>query len=318
MWKALRAHLTPDLEKPVPRRTTVALAAILATASIGLAACGGDDGDSSSDATADITKSLKTILTSTDANAVCDLASANFMKTVFTDRATCIKASTPEPDDSPKPTDAKVSDVEVDGDKATVTLTEVGGDSDGASGTVQMIKEDGTWKVDSLGVDYLRSQLKTSLENPSGEAQKEVEQFANAETRQCFLGKMDALSDDDFRQLAYDSIADKPEPNQQFTQAFTECLASAPADSSSSSDDSSSSSSSSSGDDTSITFLRQKFEEGIEEAAKKDGASQETIDCVKTQLRDSISDDQITELVTTGGKATPELTQKVAQALGSC
>jgi hypothetical protein len=45
-----------------------------------------------------------------------------------------------------------------------VTISLIGGDLDGTSGAVEMVKEGGAWKVDEFGDDFIRSAFLASIE----------------------------------------------------------------------------------------------------------------------------------------------------------
>ena len=292
-----------------PVRFGLAIALAVAALATG---CGGDDkssdtgkgetpnGDAGSAAGGEDAQRIAAVVklgaTTKDVKAKCeDAVTDKFVKTVYGDLAGCRKAEAPKPNDDP-PKDVTVSNTRVDGDTGTVDVKFVGGDSDGASGTITVAKVGDDWKVDDLGVDLLRSQLTIGIE---GSLAKDVPQFKDKKVRACFTDALDKLSDAEFKTFAYAAIADRPQAQQQLAQALTSCLAQVPGEGGGG-----------------ISFLRQKFEEGIEKSIKRDGGSQQTVDCIKRQLRRLISDKEIQGL--TSGKATKSLTQKTAVAISTC
>jgi len=279
------------------------------TGPVGLATgCGGSDngGDSGKDAK-EMQAVLVKSLTVNDPQVECvETVTKNFVSTIYKSLATC-KTVEAKPETDPA-TGATLTDVKVDGDKATATATVKGGDTAGATGELTFAKEDGAWKVDDLGVSFLRSTLETGLSR-SKEAP-----FNNAATRTCLLDGMTKLSDSEFKAIAYDSIGGRD--NAQFLKLISGCLADT---SSSSSSTSTSTDSSAATSDENVSGLRKKFEEGITESAKADGKSQAEIDCIVKSLRGSISDDDIiAQIGKAKGDIDPKVTKATANAIIDC
>lgn len=295
-------------------------AALLAgTAALALGAgCGGDDGDSGGDDAADIEAVVAKALTTTDVEVKCvETVTEGFVSTVYGTLAQCRKAEAPEPDADPKPTGAAASDVQVDGDKATATVTVQGSDSDGAAGPISFEKVDGDWKVSDLGVGFLRSQLTTSLEKGTFDADDGP--LADAGVRTCVGQGLGALDDAAFKKLAYSAIADAA-PDANFVKVITDCAADAETDAGADADAGADrdTGATSSGDDEDVSLLRKQFESGIRQSAAADDATEEQIDCVLKELRTTISEDEIVEAVGQGENVGPELTQKAAKAIQGC
>lgn len=283
------------------RAAVVAAAGVMVLA----AGCGGDDGGSGS---AEDTKAMQAALvkslTVNDPQVECvDTVTKNFVTTVYKTLAAC-KTEEAKPEDTPA-TGATLTDVKVDGDKATGTATVKGGDTDGAAGEIEFAKEDGDWKVDGLSVAFLRSQLETGLANAKDAP------FNDPKTRTCVSQAMKGLSDEEFRTVAYDSIGGRD--NKDFLKLITGCIAT-----SGGSTDSGDSSSTTSGDGE-VSGLRKKFEEGITESAKGDGKSQAEIDCIIKSLRTSITDDDIiAQIGKDKGDIDPKVTKATANAIIDC
>lgn len=270
------------------------LIALAAAGLFGLAACGGGD----SGAEEDITSAVKRGVVGQDVKARCEeVTTKGFIKRVYGDVAQCRKAEKPEAGDRPA-TGVRVSGVKVDGERATAKVRYVGGGTDGSEGTFAFLKEDGEWRIDDLGVDLLRAQVRKALN--SGEQESAV--LKDPKVRKCagkaFLG----LPDRQFKRLAYAEISKRPSARQELARVISPCLSQAGSGSGSGS----------------ASFLRQKFEQGVTRSASKDGVPQATIDCINKGLRSSISDREIEQIAATGGKVTPELKGKATAAIRAC
>lgn len=313
------------------RRATAVAAGV--TALFFAAGCGNDSdsGGSGNDDEATIEAVAVKAVTSTDVEERCvETVTDGFVTEVFGDLATCRAAAAPEPDDEP-PTGATVADIEVDGDAATAKVTEQGGDTDGATGTLTFERDGEDWKISELGVDLLRSQLSTGL--LEGEFDSSDGPLQDETVRTCLDDGLQGLDDDEFREVAYSGIRDEEEPAPQFLRVFTECTAETGAGGSepdpgadSGTDPGSGSggtgsedSGADSGGDEELSLLRRQFESGIRESAERDGAPAEQIDCVLRATRDTISEDDIVEQVGRGAdNVDPELSQRVARAIQKC
>lgn len=260
-------------------------------AALGLLACGGGGDDEQA-----IKRAVTQAITTKDAALKCDrLATTSFVTRVYGNPAQCRTAERPSTGDEP-PTGANVSGVKIDGDSATAKLRVSGGDSDGASGTIELRKVSGDWRVDDLGVDFLRSQVRTGLANSSDD---DDEPFADPKVRDCASKAFLRLDDPQLRRIAYMAIAETDAGKTQLGKLLAPCL----------------SKPSSAGN---VSFLRRRFESGITSSARKDGMSQRTIDCINRQLRSSISDEEISKLALNGAKPTPAIKRRTAEAFGRC
>jgi len=262
-----------------PRSFISSATAIVAV--IGLVACGGD---SAKDEEPAVKRAVEQAVTTKDAKRKCEeLSTESFVKRVYGDLAQCRRAES-ETDDPP-PTGATVSAVEVEGDSATVKVRLAGGDTDGASGTLELRKESGAWRIDDLGVDFLRST--PALRDPK----------VRECTREAFL----RLSDSELRRVAYMAIADADEATEEIGKLLTPCLT---ADS---------------GGSDSVSTLRKLFESGVAQKARSEGiASPSAIACVNKGLRSTISDEEISKLAFNGSKPTPAMQRAIVQAFGRC
>lgn len=300
-------------------RTFGRTAALLAgTTALALAGCGDDGGDSAGggDDAKEIEAVVAKALTTSDVEVKCvETVTEGFVTAVYGTLAQCRKAEAPEPDDDPKPDGATASGVQVDGDKATATITVKGGDSDGAAGEISFEKVDGDWKVSDLGISFLRSQLTTGLEKGTFDASDGA--LADPEVRSCIGKGLSALDDTTLKRVAYASISDQ-DIAPEFLKVVTECTAGktqSELENGGGDDDTAKDT----GDDGEQSLLRRQFESGIRQSAKKDDATDEQIDCVLKDLRTSISEDEIVAAVGEGAdKVRPELSKKVAKAIQRC
>jgi hypothetical protein len=305
------------------RSTRRASALLAGTAALALAAgCGSDDGDGDGgDDEAAISAVITKGVTTTDVEEKCvETVTTGFVTAVYGDLATCRAAESDEDDDDPPPTGAATTDIAVDGDSATAKVTIEGSNTDGATGTITLAREDGDWKVSELGIDLLRSQLSTGFEK--GDFGPDDGPLQDAAVRGCINDGLQALDDAKFRSIAYASIAEK-DPPAEFNSVIAECISQGGADSGADSgaDDAPADDTSSgdTADDGEQSLLRRQFEEGIRESAEGDGATAEQIDCVLRETRKTISEDEIVEQVGRGAdNVAPELAQKAAAAIQKC
>ena len=265
------------------------LATIL-LAALGLLACGGDDEEQA------IERAVERAFTTKDGDLKCErLSTKSFVTRVYGELAQCRRAERADSGDSP-PTGATASDVEVDGESATVKIRLTGGDNDGASGTIDVRKQDGAWRVDDLGVDLLRAQVRASLAHadPSEPA------LRDPKVRGCVRAAFLRLDDAQLRRIGYMAIAETDEGQAQVAKLVTPCLTD------------------SGGRPGDVSALRRLFESGVAESAREDGVSRDSIACINRELRSSISDDEIAKTAVTGGKPTAAMKRGVAEAFGRC
>jgi hypothetical protein len=112
----------------------IAMALVALAASLGVSACGGGGGDDGK------VRSVVEHLRDSDAKVCSELTDA-YLKQLFKDKATCEKQA--------KASNAKnsfqIKNVKVSGDKATV-----GVQAKKDKGTVQLVKDGGTWKIEQI------------------------------------------------------------------------------------------------------------------------------------------------------------------------
>jgi|GEM_PF-6791757 len=139
---------------PTRRLSRLALTALCAVA----AGCGGEDGPSDAE---QISTAVKRVMESERVADQCEAGvSKRFVREIYETPARCRRAAAPQPGDPP-PDSAAIAATRIDGERATtaVTLTSVKGSR--AMGRVALVREGDAWKVDRLGIDFLRAVFKT-------------------------------------------------------------------------------------------------------------------------------------------------------------
>jgi hypothetical protein len=124
----------------------LAIACLLILSALALAACGSGESDESQ-----IEEAVETSATSTDPADCKKLSTQQFMEqTAQTGGAEAVKACEREASEKKGAKSASVSNVEVDGSKATADVALTGGGLDGQSLEVALVKEGDQWKLDEL------------------------------------------------------------------------------------------------------------------------------------------------------------------------
>ncbi len=126
----------------------LAVAAVLASTFVVAAGCGSDDTSSADKQqdTDDITAlvaNINQVTKDRDAQGFCALMQPTGVTEVFNTQSQCVKeTATILKQDRPKDPELKIDDIQIDGDKATVTL------SNNAGGApIDLVKEGGRWYV---------------------------------------------------------------------------------------------------------------------------------------------------------------------------
>jgi ABC-type glycerol-3-phosphate transport system substrate-binding protein len=126
------------------------LPGLLLTVALGLAlaACGGG-GESSEDK---ISSTIETAATSTDPAVCNETQTLNFMEQTTGSSGREAEKQCEEQAESGEnnPDSVKVSEVEVEGEKATANAEFKGGNFDGQTLTLALVEEEGEWKLDEL------------------------------------------------------------------------------------------------------------------------------------------------------------------------
>ncbi|MDX6692191.1 MAG: hypothetical protein QOG15_3648 [Solirubrobacteraceae bacterium] len=280
---------------------------------LGLVACGDDGGGSATgpgtgtsgtagaaatagDDKAQIARAIKLAFTTQNGNVSCkQLGTKAFVARVYGTLAHCLAVEAKNSDKPPD--DVRVSNINATGDTGSAHTQFVGGDADGTAGTVDMRKESGNWRVDDLGADLLRSVLTIGLSSEL----KGDKTFRKPVVRGCVTKAITDLPDAQLKQFAYDAMGDK-KGDSALAKLVAPCLTKP----------------GSGGGSSNRSFVREKFEQGIEQTLSSSGVPRTTITCIEKKLRTSISDADLGKLSTSGGKTTPALQKAVVAALVAC
>jgi hypothetical protein len=122
------------------------LPCLLIVSALALAACGSGNSDESQ-----IEEAVETSATSTDPADCTKLATQRFVEqTTQSEGAEALKTCEKEASEESGATAADVSNVEVDGSKATADVALTGGGLDGQGVNVALVKEGDQWKLDEI------------------------------------------------------------------------------------------------------------------------------------------------------------------------
>jgi hypothetical protein len=193
------------------RSSIALLLAVLAC--FGLAACGGGgsgggdtsgDGGRITDAGPSVEEEVKVAALAAvengDAASFCRTqASKAYLRTVYGgDAKDCAKSEGTVPKHPPK-AEAGMAKVEPDQRHATVTVSLEGGDLDGTTGEIEMVKEGDGWKVDEFDDDFIRSAFLASVETVDEGA------LSTPGMKACFSRQVKGLPAATVRELTYAS-----------------------------------------------------------------------------------------------------------------
>ena len=130
---------------------------------LGLVACGG--GESDEDKIAEV---LETSVTSADPADCEELATQEFLEQTELEEGTAAVESCEESaeDTSDDPDSVEVSAVEIDGSSASANVAFSGSSFDGQTLTVDLVEEDGDWKLNEITgfAEFDQEQLASSFE----------------------------------------------------------------------------------------------------------------------------------------------------------
>jgi hypothetical protein len=262
------------------------LAVLLVVLLAALAGCGDDD-DGGGDEEA-IREVIVASLTTDEPETDCrERLSEGFVARTYGDRAACVRIQG-EDEDGPDATAVDTPSIEVDGDAATATIEVTGGRTEGVEGELGLVREDGDWRVDELSVPLLRSLVELGLRSGQTEG-------LPAGGIECVQQELDALPDEEFRELAYQLVGETPEAERRTLEFLAGCQG-----------------------EGGISLLRQAFEQGLIESLREQNASQAEIDCVISGIRERLSDDRLLELVSAenANEATAQELTPVVEACG--
>jgi hypothetical protein len=192
------------------RSSLAVLLAILA--GFGLAACGGGGDGSSTDEGPTVEEEVKVAavkaVENDDAASFCRTqVSKAYITKVYGGSAKKCANSAGTVSKHPPKAKAGAAKVQPDGKHATVTVSLVGGDVDGTSGDLAMVKEGGAWKVDEYGDDFIRSSFLASIRTVDEGA------ISTPGMKACFTRQVKELPAATVRHLTY--AADAGEVQEQ-------------------------------------------------------------------------------------------------------
>ena len=173
----------------------------------------------------------------------------------------------------------------VDGDAASAEVELRGTDVGSVEGGLELVREDGDWRLDELSIPLLRSLVEVAFrqtENlPEGAAD-------------CIDDDLNELPDAEFRAFAYQLVGQRPESQRRIYELLASCEG-----------------------EGGITLLRQLFEQGIVDSLRERDSSQQEIDCVLDATREALSDDRLLELLSLPN-ANEEAARILTPALQEC
>jgi hypothetical protein len=175
------------------RKTWLLAACAVALAAFGLAACGGDNGNSADED--QITQAIVAAATSGDPSACTKYQTQKFVEQTSggaTGQAavkSCEKGAAETVADK-----VDVSDIKVDGDNATATAAVTGSIFDGQTLDIALVKENGQWKLDEFKgfAEFNRDSFLTSFRHELATS----EGGAPPAAVDCVMKQADGLSDE--------------------------------------------------------------------------------------------------------------------------
>jgi hypothetical protein len=226
------------------------------------AGCGGDDGGGDEEA---IREAIRLSFTTYDPEGDCnERLSRSFIERTYGTRPRCERLQADDEDEE-NAESVEFASVEVDGDAATAEIEARGGEVDGARGALELVREDGDWRIDGVSVALLRTLVEAGLPQTENLPPGGVD---------CLQRGLRALPDAEFRATAYAMVGERPEAQRRIFELLAGCEG-----------------------EGGVSLLRQAFEEGIVESLRDREASQGEIDCVLAAERARLSDDQLLELL---------------------
>jgi hypothetical protein len=248
-----------------------------------LAGCGGDGSD---DGSGDDEKEIRTVirssLTTKNPRGDCrQWLSDGLIRRTYGTRQRCVRV---QRDDNDQPAKAVAfASVEVNEDAATAEIAVRGGDSDGAKGGLELVREEGAWRIDEISIPLLRSLVEAGLRSGNN-----VENLPPG-ALECVGRELNALPDDELREVTYAVIGETSEGQRHILEFFAQCE----------------------GEDG-RSILRQIFEQGIEESLRESGTSEAQIGCIVQGLRARIPDNSLVALLIEPGAELERLARAAA------
>jgi hypothetical protein len=253
-------------------RAFAPLVVLLACALVG--GCGGDNDDDAEQ----IREVVRLSMTTDDPEGDCqERLSDSLIERTYGSRSRCERVQR-EDDDGADADSVEFATVEVDGNEATAEFEVRGGEVDGAEGALELVREDGDWRIDDVSLGLLRSLVDIGLRSTEGLPSGGLE---------CVRRELEDLPDAEFRDLAYGLIGETQEAGRRTLELLASCEG-----------------------EGGVSLLRQAFEDGIIESLRESDTSQQEIDCVISSARERLTDEQLVKLL-----SAPDPDDAAAEAL---
>lgn len=180
------------------RKMGLLAACAMALAAFGLAACGDDNGSSADEA--QITKAIEAAATSGDPGACTQYETQRFVEQTSGGATGQAAVKGCERDAADSAADkVEVSDIQVDGDKATATAAATGSIFDGQTLDLALVKEGNQWKLDEFKgfADFNRDSFLPAFRHEIATS----EGGTPAAAVDCVMKQADGLSDEQLERV---------------------------------------------------------------------------------------------------------------------
>jgi hypothetical protein len=176
-------------------RLLVPFLVLLGVSALGLAACGSGESDEDK-----ITKVIETAATSTDPADCKKYETVNFAEQQSgKEGAKAVEECEEQaPEGANNPDSVDVSEVEVEGEEANATVAFTGGGFDGQTLVVNLVQEEGDWKLNEAeGFKHLDREKLIGTFERTFEEQEEVE----PELAECVIEGLEETSDSELEEM---------------------------------------------------------------------------------------------------------------------
>jgi len=225
-------------------------------------------------------------LTTNDPDGDCnERLSDAFVERTYGTRPRCELIQGRDQDEEGDVESLEFASVEVEGDTARARIEARGGAIDAVGGVLDLVREDGAWRIDHVGVPLLRTLVDLAVRSTEN---------LPAGGFDCIDRELLTLPDSRFRRFAYQLIGQRPASQRRILRALADCNG-----------------------QRGVSLLRQAFEEGLVRSLREQGSGKERIDCILSGARAGVPDDRLLELLssTDSDTATGEA---LAPALEAC
>jgi hypothetical protein len=262
----------------------------------GLAGCGDEEAPAGEDT---VRQALERALTTRDSVEKCNgVFTARLVAEVYGSLARCEEAERPHPNERPAKA-LRLQGTRVEESRATSRVTLVGGVLSGATGQVELVRDSERWKIDRFATDFLRAQLRVwllwqvhlSAEGPG---------LQEAAARRCADEQINGIPEQRFRRLAHAFVAEREDEAHTLINLIIVCLAQP-------------------GTGTAgQSYLRAQLVQEIVEYARREGADEATLTCIRRRLRTEISDQDVVAHANRDKASPPPATRRIAAVVDGC